>query len=175
VAIQGVGAVGAHLADLLVGAGAELVIADVAPDVVHGVAERTGARRVGADEILTVPCDVLSPCATGGVLNPTTIPALSCRAIAGAANNQLASDDDAERLRARGIVYAPDFAANAGGVIHLAGYETLGWDEAQVAARLAGIEVTVAEILRASVSGGATTAEAAARLAASRITAGSSA
>ncbi len=175
VAIQGVGAVGAHLADLLAGAGAELVIADVAPDVAHGVAERTGARTVGADEILTVPCDVLSPCATGGVLNPTTIPTLSCRAIAGAANNQLASDDDAERLRARGIVYAPDFAANAGGVIHLAGYETLGWDEAQVAARLAGIEVTVAEILRASASGGATTAEAAARLAASRITAGSSA
>ncbi len=172
VAIQGVGAVGAVLADLLRGAGATLIVADVDPTRASEVVDRTGARAVTADAILREPCDVLSPCATGGVLNADTIAALACRAVAGAANNQLATDADAERLRARGIVYAPDFAANAGGVIHLAGYETLGWDDARVAARLAAIGATVTEVLRLADADGTTTAEAAARLAADRVSAG---
>lgn len=171
VAIQGVGAVGAVLADLLGGAGATLVVADVDPARAADVAMRTGARAVPPEEVLAEPCDVLSPCATGGILSAETIPALACRAIAGAANNQLATDADAEGLGARGIVYAPDFAANAGGVIHLAGHETLGLDDAGVAARLAGIDATVTEILRIAKTEATTTAEAAAHLAAARISA----
>jgi glutamate dehydrogenase/leucine dehydrogenase len=169
IAIQGVGAVGAHLAGLLAGAGATLVVADVDPARAREVAGRTGATEVGADEILATPCDVLSPCATGGVLTDETIPVLACRAIAGAANNQLGAEVDAHRLQARGIVYVPDYAVNAGGVIHLAGYETLGWDDAQVAARLAGIDATVTDILETATGEGITTAVAAARLADQRI------
>ena len=172
VAIQGVGAVGVVLADLLRGAGATLIVADVDPVRARDVAERTGARAVPADALLREPCDVLSPCATGGVLNADTIPALGCRAIAGAANNQLATDADADRLRSRGIAYAPDFAANAGGVIHLAGYETLGWDDARIAARLAAIGATVTEVLDLADAEGSTTAEAAIRLAVERISVG---
>jgi leucine dehydrogenase len=169
VAIQGVGAVGAALVDLLADAGATTVVADVDPARAERVAERCGARVVAADRIVVEPCDVLSPCATGGVLNAATIPTLACRAIAGAANNQLGTDEDAGRLAARGIVYVPDFAANAGGVIHLAGHETLGWDEARVAARLAAIDATVTDVLRLAAAEGCTTAEAAVRLANERI------
>jgi leucine dehydrogenase len=120
---------------------------------------------------MAVPCDVLAPCATGGTLNPDTIPRLACRVVGGAANNQLAAPEDAERLAARGILYAPDYVANAGGVIHLAGYETLGWDEAQMAARLAGIGETLADVFAAAERDGITTAEAADRLALARIAA----
>jgi leucine dehydrogenase len=173
VAIQGVGAVGAVLADLLAGAGATLVVTDVVPARAHAVAERTGARVVAADAIWAEPCDVLSPCATGGVLNDVTIPTLVCRAIAGAANNQLGTDADADRLRARAIVYAPDFAVNAGGVLHLAGHETLGWDDAQVAARLAGIDATLTQVLEVATAEAITTTRAAERLARARIEAAS--
>lgn len=169
IAIQGVGAVGAPLADLLAGAGATLVVTDVVSARAREVADRTGAHVSGIAEILAESCDVLAPCATGGVLNADTIPSLACRAIAGAANNQLGSEDDAERLRARGIVYAPDFAANAGGVIHLAGHEALGWDDAQVAARLAGIGTTVSAILETADAEGVGPLEAATRLASERI------
>lgn len=172
VAIQGVGAVGAPLADLAAEAGATVTVADVDLARAQEVAAHTDGRAVPAEEILGVTCDVLAPCATGGVLNVETIPLLACRGVAGAANNQLGVDADAERLRARGIVYAPDYAANAGGVIHLAGHETLGWDDAQVAARLAGIDATVSEILRTAERDGVTTARAAADLATARIDAG---
>lgn len=171
IAIQGVGAVGSALADLLAGAGATLVVADLVPARAHEVAERTGGTAVGIDRIAATPCDVLSPCATGGVLSVGTIAELRCGAIAGAANNQLETDADAERLQARGIVYAPDFAVNAGGVIHLAGYETLGWEGSQVAARLAGIGATVTQVLEMATEEAITTALAAERLARARIAA----
>jgi glutamate dehydrogenase/leucine dehydrogenase len=171
VAIQGVGAVGAVLAGLLAGAGATLVVADAVPARARDVAARTGAAVVDADEILTVPCDVLSPCATGAVLTAATIPTLACRAIAGAANNQLGGDEDAERLLEGGIAYAPDYVVNAGGVIHLAGHETLGWDDVQVAARLAGIGTTVTEILVASRDEGIPPLRVAERVARERIVA----
>jgi leucine dehydrogenase len=116
---------------------------------------------------------VLSPCATGAVLSEATIPELACRAIAGAANNQLATPEDAARLTARDILYAPDYVANAGGVIWLAGYETLGWDEAHMRARLAGIEQTLEDVFASASDEGVTTAEAADRIALDRIAAAS--
>ena len=108
---------------------------------------------------------MLSPCATGAVLSAETIAGLACRAVCGAANNQLATPEDAARLAARGILYAPDYVANAGGVIWLAGYETLGWDDAHMRARLAGIEQTLEEIFASASDERITTAQAADRIA----------
>jgi leucine dehydrogenase len=139
VLIQGVGAVGGRLADLLHEAGATLVVSDAAADRADAVAERTGAAVIAPDEVVGTPCDVYAPCAMGGVLSAATIPALRCAAIAGAANNQLETPADGERLAKAGILYAPDYVVNSGGVIWLAGYETLGWDDARMQARLAGI------------------------------------
>src|SRR6185503_2510195 len=140
-----------------------------AADVDPARVAATGAIPIVAGAALTTPCDLLAPCATGGVLNEETIPGLECRVIAGAANNQLATPEDAARLAARDILYAPDYVANAGGVIWLAGYETLGWDDARMRARLAGIEQTLDDVFAAAASEGITTAEAADRMAAARI------
>jgi glutamate dehydrogenase/leucine dehydrogenase len=130
---------------------------------------------VAAEAALATPCDVFAPCATGSVFNAETIPTLACRVVAGAANNQLATAADGDRLQARGIVYAPDYVANAGGVIWLAGYETLGWDDAHMRSRLAGIEQTLDDVFVDAAASGITTAEAADRLARARIEAARSA
>ena len=134
-----------------------------------GLASELGATTVGVGTEIATPCDVFAPCATGGILDAETIPTLRCRVVAGAANNQLATDEDGERLAAAGILYAPDYVTNAGGVIHLAGYETLGWDDDEMAARLAGIGVTLATIFAEADRDGISTAAAADRLARRRI------
>jgi leucine dehydrogenase len=159
--------VGARLIAELLDAGAKVMAADFDPARVAA----TGAIPLEPDAVLTTPCDLLAPCATGAVLNEETIPELACHAIAGAANNQLATPEDAARLAARDILYAPDYVANAGGVIWLAGYETLGWDDAHMRSRLAGIEQTLEEIFATATDGGMTTAEAADRIALDRIAA----
>jgi leucine dehydrogenase len=165
VLVQGAGSVGHRLIRELRDAGAWVLAADVDPARV-AVA---GAEPVDVDDALTAKCDVFAPCATGAVLNAETIPGLPCAAVCGAANNQLATPEDAERLRARGIVYAPDYVANAGGVIWLAGFETLGWDDAHMRSRLAGIEQTLDDVFADAAASGITTAEAADRLARARI------
>jgi leucine dehydrogenase len=119
--------------------------------------------------VMNAECDIFAPCATGGILSAATIPKLRCRVVAGAANNQLAESRDAELLQEAGVLYAPDFVINAGGVIHLAGYETLGWTEEQMAARLAGIGDTLTEVFHAAERDGISTDEAAQRLARARI------
>jgi leucine dehydrogenase len=167
VAVQGVGSVGARLIRELLDVGAKVMAADYDPARVAA----TGAVPLEADAVLTTQCDLLAPCATGAVLNAQTIPELACHAIAGAANNQLATPEDAARLAARDILYAPDYVANAGGVIWLAGYETLGWDDAHMRARLAGIEQTLEEIFASASNDGITTAQAADRIALDRIAA----
>lgn len=170
--VQGVGAVGGRLAELLAEVGATLSVSDVDPARARATAERVGATVVDPDQVVGTACDVYAPCATGGVLSAATIPGLRCRVVAGAANNQLAVPEDAAALREAGIVYAPDYVINAGGVIHLAGYETFGWDEAAVAARLAGIGQTLADVFAQAERDGITTAEAADRLARARLAAG---
>jgi leucine dehydrogenase len=167
VVVQGAGSVGARLVAELLDVGAKVMAADVDPARVAA----TGAIPIDADAALTTPCDVLAPCATGGVLSVETIPGLACQAVAGAANNQLATPEDAARLAARDILYAPDYVANAGGVIWLAGYETLGWDDAHMRARLEGIEQTLEEVFTGAADGGITTAQAADRIALDRIAA----
>ena len=171
IAIQGVGAVGGPLAERLADVGAKLVVADVDEGRARATAERLGADVAPAEAILEASCDVLAPCATGGVLNVGTIPRLRCRAVAGAANNQLATPEDADRLAAGGILYAPDYVVNAGGVLHLAGYERLGWSAAEMAERLAGIGETLRRVFDAADREGVTPEAAAAAMARERIAA----
>jgi len=120
VVIVGVGKVGAALAGHLVAAGAQVTISDIDTGRVAALAARLGVAWVGVDDAHRVPCDVLSPCALGGALRERTIPELACRAVVGAANNQLAEPDDANRLADAGVLYAPDFVVNAGGVVNIA-------------------------------------------------------
>lgn len=119
IAIQGMGSVGASLADILFWNGAKLIISDIDAERCLKAARQLDAQVVSPDEILKVECDVLAPCAMGGIINGQTIPHLRCLAIAGCANNQLLKDSDADELKARGILYAPDFVINAGGLINV--------------------------------------------------------
>lgn len=123
VAVQGVGKVGHAFVRLLVEARCEVVVSDAYPPAIERAVRDFGVQAVGPDEILPVDCDVLSPCAMGAVLNEKSIPSLNCRAVVGSANNQLATPEDAVRLAERGILYAPDFVVNAGGLINV--YEEL--------------------------------------------------
>jgi leucine dehydrogenase len=161
VVVQGVGAVGRQLAHRLVEAGAKVSVADVDEGRARRAAAETGSARIPAGEAMTAECDVLSPCATGGVLSAQTIPALQCAIVAGAANNQLAAPEDAERFRERGILYAPDYVVNAGGIIHLASFELLGEDEAARDERVRGIARTLGEVFRRAEADGASTSAAA--------------
>ncbi len=171
IVIEGTGAVGGPLADLLAETGAKLIVSDVDEGRVRSVAERVGADKVSAEEAFDVVCDVFSPCATGAMMNADTIPRLRCRIVAGAANNQLATPQDADRLAAAGILYAPDYVVNAGGVLHLAGYERLGWTPEQMAARIAGIGDTLRGVFETADRDGVTPELAAARAAEARIAA----
>jgi leucine dehydrogenase len=169
VLVQGLGSVGGRLARMLHEAGATLIVSDLAPGRAEALADELGATPVAPDDVVGTRCDVLAPCATGGLLNADTIPLLTCRVVAGAANNQLATPADGDRLTDAGILYAPDYVINAGGVIHLAGYETLGWDDARMAARLAGIGGTLEDVFAFARSEGISTAAAADRMARERI------
>ncbi len=127
VAVQGVGKVGSNLVRRLVDIGCEVIIADVYAPSADQLVDELGVKQVGVDEVLEVDCDILAPCSLGGALNAETIPGLACRAIVGSANNQLAAEEDADAIHERGILYAPDFVVNAGGLINvyeeLRGYE----------------------------------------------------
>ena len=165
VLVQGTGSVGAKLTRLLLDAGAVVLVSDVDEER----ARATGADLVPADAALELECDVYAPCALGATLNAGSIPRLRCRIVAGAANNQLAEADDAERLRAAGILYAPDYVINGGGALHGIGLESLGWDADRLEREVAGIGETLAGIYRQADAEGITTNEAAERLAAERL------
>ena len=118
VAMQGFGKVAFHLAHHLLKEDARLVVTDVYPGALDRAREM-GLEVVSPEAIYDVDCDVFSPCALGGVLNPDTIPRLKCRVIAGGANNQLMTEADGEELGRRGILYAPDYIVNSGGIINV--------------------------------------------------------
>ena len=168
IVVQGAGGVGGVLIELLTRAGADVAVADVDDDRAASVATATGARVIPADRALTEQCDVFAPCALGGILDEATIPSLRCRIVAGAANNQLATDQDAERLARAGILYAPDFVINAGGVLHVVGLEMEGWPRERLDDELAGIGRTLTDIFRSAEAEGITTEAAAERLARQR-------
>jgi leucine dehydrogenase len=118
---------------------------------------------------MTTECDVLAPCATGGMINARTIPGLRCRMVAGGANNQLEKPSDADLLVERGIVYAPDFVINAGGVLHGHGLEVQGWSRETLDLHLAGIGDAVFAILERAKREGVSTDTAARRHAQARL------
>jgi glutamate dehydrogenase/leucine dehydrogenase len=164
VTVQGVGAVGRDLARGLAHEGAHVIVSDLDDDLAAEVAAETGGTTVAADGAIGTECDVFSPCAAGGVLGADSIPRLRCRIVAGSANNQLVQPEDAERLHAAGILYAPDYVINAGGVLQLLGLEEHGWDEDELERNVAGIGDTLRELYRDADGGGITPAAAAERL-----------
>lgn len=119
IAIQGLGSVGMKLAQSLFWQGAELIVADIEPTRVQAVVKTYGARPVSVDEILSVECDILAPCALGGILSSEVIGKLRCSAVAGLANNQLLTEQDGELLSERNILYAPDYVINSGGLFNV--------------------------------------------------------
>jgi leucine dehydrogenase len=165
VLVQGAGAVGRVLARELGEAGARVLVSDV--DGQRAAA--TGCETVPPERAIEAEVDVYSPCAVGGTLNSRSIPQLACLAVAGCANNQLAEPEDAERLRARDILYAPDYVVNAGGIVQLIGLEDEGWDEVQLEQRLAGIGDTLRELFAEAEAEGITPDEAADRLVRRRV------
>jgi leucine dehydrogenase len=142
VLMQGAGAVGADLVRLLQADGASVLVSDV--DEARAAA--TGATVIPADDVYDTECDIYSPCAVGGTLNADTIARLRCKIVGGSANNQLLEPGDSKRLHDRGILYAPDFIINAGGVIQLVGLEDRGWDEEELQRNLRAVGDTLREI-----------------------------
>ncbi len=154
VAIQGVGSVGGGTARLLARDGARLTLADANAERAAALAAELGGTAVPADAIMTVEADVFSPCALGAILDERSIPRLAAPIVAGGANNQLATAADAARLHARGILYAPDYVINAGGIINVASeYFHLG-DRAEVDKRIAQIPERLTAIWAESRSSG---------------------
>lgn len=139
VLVQGLGDVGVPLCKRLVAAGAKLKIADIDAERAVGIAAELGGAAVAADDVYGEPCDIFAPCAVGGILNPSTISQLQCAGVAGAANNELESREDANRLHERGILYSPDFICNAGGAVALCGLEALGMSDDYITRKIQSI------------------------------------
>jgi len=159
VAIQGTGHVGYFLTRELIRAGARVTVCDMNPEAVHR-AEQVGARAVAPEKILDVACDVFAPCALGAALNSNTIARLRAVIVAGAANNQLAEASDAEALARRGILYAPDYVINAGGLV-----SSVLTDDQSVERKVVAICDTLTEIFERAARSGETPTQVADRMA----------
>jgi leucine dehydrogenase len=169
VVVSGLGHVGAALAKLLARAGAKLVVTDI-DRAKRQFAEQLGARWVAPAKALTTPADVLAPCAMGGVLDHESVPLLQVPVVAGAANNQLADDSIADLLADRGILWAPDFVANAGGIINIAvELGRGGYDPGRARRKVEGVGDTMREIFDLAASDGDTPFHAALALAQRRV------
>lgn len=172
VALQGLGAVGRHLARALSDAGAHLVVADVDPARTAAARQEWGADVVLPDAIYAVDADIFAPCAMGGILDDDTVPRLQVRAVVGAANNQLLEERHGDALTKRGILYVPDYVANAGGVLSGA-VDILGWEPARAETAIRGIRETVQSLLESAARERMPPHRAADRLAVERIRAAS--
>jgi leucine dehydrogenase len=168
VAIQGCGHVGHCLANELHEAGAKLFVCDIDPERPRRVAADTGARIVGTEEIYDVDAQIFAPCALGGIINDDTLPRFRFEVIAGGANNQLLEPRHGDILEEKGILYAPDYVANAGGVINVYG-EVSGWDAARALRKADDIYETILRVYEIARSERIPTYEAADRLAEERL------
>jgi leucine dehydrogenase len=169
VAVQGVGKVGGSLVARLTKAGAATVVTDVDRTATERMASEHGSSVVGLEEIYDVECDIFAPCALGSSLSARTIPRLRCAAVVGSANNQLADEEaDSERLASRGIVYAPDFVVNAGGIINIA-IGINGYQEQRAATAIDDIQGAVTRVLELSAGRGIHPHQAAVMIAEERI------
>jgi len=170
VAIQGCGHVGYFLAGELARVGAKLIVTDVDATKVKHVVDDHRATAVPTEDIYSVPADIFAPCALGGVLNDQTIPRLKASLVVGAANNQLLEPRHGDLLEQRDVLYAPDYAANAGGVINGACREMLGWDVEKTLAKTDAIYETLLTIFALAEQEKIPTYQAADRLAEERFT-----
>ncbi len=152
VLVQGLGDVGLPLAGLLAEAGAALYLTDLRGDAAERAQARFGGTVIPADDIWDVDVHVYAPCAVGATLNPDTIPRLRCGIVAGSANNQLLSEADAERLRERGILYAPDYVINAGGAVAFAAIHQGERDETRLRAQVDEIGSSLREMFEEAAS-----------------------
>lgn len=168
VVVHGVGKVGSDLAGHLVEDGAEVTVSDVRASAVERVAGRLGAAVAPPEKAHATPCDIYSPCALGGALSPETIPELRCAAVVGSANNQLADTSGPRLLDEAGVLYCPDYVANAGGMINVA-EELRGYDSGRADAQVRSIFDTTTAVLSVAAADGVTTVEAAARMAERRM------
>jgi leucine dehydrogenase len=169
VAVIGLGSVGGALARLLAEDGARLVVADI-DERRRSLADELGASWTDPEAALTADVDVLAPCALGGVLDEDTVPLLRCRAIAGAANNQLAAEPVGELLDRRGILWVPDFVANAGGIINIAvEFEPEGYAPDRAGTRVRAVGDTARAVLDHADATGATPLAAAMEIARRRV------
>ncbi|MBI2708244.1 MAG: Glu/Leu/Phe/Val dehydrogenase [Actinobacteria bacterium] len=170
VVVSGVGKVGRVLCDHLAEAGARLTVADVVPAAAKAAAAAVGAQIVEPDEAAQVECDIFAPCALGAVLSERTVPKLRCAAVCGSANNQLATPADGRRLAEMGVLYAPDYVVNAGGVINIAEERSgTGYDHDRAWARIAAIAGNLRRVLDVAARDGIPPADAADRVAEERI------
>jgi leucine dehydrogenase len=172
VAVQGLGGVGYPLCRLLAAEGASLCVADARPALVQRVCQELGAAAVPVEAILSQAVDVLAPCALGAVLDSRSIPALRAQVVAGAANNQLAREEDGEALMRAGILYAPDYVINAGGIISVAHEYRGGATAAQVKAEIEKIPVRLTKIFERALREGRPTSDVADEMARERLACG---
>jgi leucine dehydrogenase len=168
IAVQGVGHVGYYLCENLAAEGAELVVTDISEEKVARAVEDFGAEAVGPEEIYDVDAQIFAPCALGAVINSETIPRLKIDIIAGAANNQLATQEDAKAVQEHGILYAPDYVINAGGLINVYS-ELADWTTDRAKRKAGEIYQTLLEVFQLAREEKMTTAEAADRIAQRRI------
>jgi glutamate dehydrogenase/leucine dehydrogenase len=173
VLVQGTGSVGGSLIEHLRAAGAEVMFSEVDEGAIRRFRDELGLQFVPAEAVYTTECEVFAPCALGGVLNANTIPQLKCRAVAGGANNQLASPRDAESLRVKGIIYAPDYVINVGGAMAIIGLETQGWTRERAEKEVAeSVRRALRRIFEMAATEGVTTETAARRIAEERLSPG---
>ncbi len=168
VAIQGAGHVGYHLAKYLQKEKARVIVTDIYKKHAKRLVDEFGAEYVSPEKIYSVKCDIFSPCALGGILDDKNIRKLKCKIVAGSANNQLKSDKHCGTLEARGILYAPDYVINAGGLINVA-QEMRGYDRSRALHKAARIYSAVARVIKIAKEESLPTCVAADRLAERRI------
>ncbi|MBX6364400.1 MAG: Glu/Leu/Phe/Val dehydrogenase [Gemmatimonadetes bacterium] len=168
VAVQGLGHVGYHVCRFLAEEGARLVVTDIDEDRIERVVEELGAEPVGPERIYSVEAQIFAPCALGAVVNDQTLPQFKFEIIAGAANNQLAESRHGDELQAKGILYAPDYVINAGGLINVYG-ELNGWTAERAKRKAGEIYDTLLQLFEISKEQGVPTHVAADKLAERRI------
>lgn len=160
VVVQGAGHVGSHLVEMLVKAGAEVIVSDIDDERVQRLKDECGVESVPPDQAIGVPCDIFAPCALGAVINQESVELLKCKIVAGAANNQLDVIERCDDLRNRGILYAPDYVINAGGLMNV--YQELeGYSRERAERMTRGIYYNLMKIFRIADQEGITTAKAA--------------
>ena len=169
IAVQGVGSVGGHVCEHLAKAGARLIITDIDQAALSDISQRTGAQIVSPDEIYDVEADIFSPNALGAIINEKTLDRFRVKAIAGGANNQLIVPEMGELLRRRGILYAPDYVINGGGIINVCAEISGTYSRDWVNRKVHALMTTLGEVLDTALSSGDPTNLVADRIARERI------